>query len=202
MLKLLPLLFALVAGCGSAPPPPPAQPQPPPPTPQPAQEQPAPPVKDIIQPMKIEKVDPQADNSDANGVEGGVEGGVVGGVEGGVVGEAPPPPPPPPATAPLIVSPTRLEGNRIAGNRLIPPDAKTRTAISRSGKTRVVSTFKLCLDATGVVTSVGMIKSSGFPDYDALLKGTIASTWQYSPYLIDGQARPVCTAVTFIYNQP
>jgi hypothetical protein len=25
--------------------------------------------------------------------------------------------------------------------------------------------------------------------------------WVYSPYLIDGHAVPVCTGVTFIYNQ-
>jgi protein TonB len=197
MLKSIALLLALAAGCASAPPPAPAQPQPqsqPPPPTQP-QEQPAPHVKDIVQPVKIEKVDPQADD----GEEGGVEGGVVGGYAGDA---PPPPPPPPPPPAPSqVVSPTLLEGQRVAGSKLIAPDAKTRTAIARSGKTRVVATFKLCVDDTGAVARVVLIKSSGFPDYDALIRSTITGTWQYSPYVVDGQPRPVCTAVTFIYDQ-
>ena len=27
------------------------------------------------------------------------------------------------------------------------------------------------------------------------------SEWKYSPYMVNGKAVPVCTAVTFIYSQ-
>src|SRR5204863_2563689 len=41
-------------------------------------------VKDIVQPVKIEKQQQKVEDSgDVNGVEGGVEGGVAGGVVGG-----------------------------------------------------------------------------------------------------------------------
>jgi protein TonB len=189
-----------------APPPPP--PPPPPPggaKPHDVQIQPKKiKVRDIVQPVKIEKqeVAQVQDNGDPNGEVGGEEGGVAGGVVGGVVGAPPPPPPPPPPpTPPQIVPPTMLEGQRIAGEKLIRPDEVTTMEINRSGKERVVGSFKLCLSVGGVVTSVTMVKSTGFPAYDAKINNTIHSEWRYRPYNVNGKPVPVCTAVTFIYTQ-
>jgi len=61
-------------------------------------------VKDIVQPVKIEKTVQKVEETgdvagDENGVEGGVVGGVVGGDLNGVLGAPPPPPPPPPPPA-------------------------------------------------------------------------------------------------------
>ena len=46
-----------------------------------------------------------------------------------------------------------------------------------------------------------MLKSSGFPSYDAKIKNKMQNEWKYKPYAVNGRAVPVCTAVTFIYSQ-
>jgi protein TonB len=164
-------------------------------------------VKDIVQPVKVEKNTPAPEekgqvNGDEQGVEGGQEGGVVGGDLNGVMGAPPPPPPPPPPPAPpQIVPPKLLEGSRISGEAHIEPDDNTKTEITRSGKDKVIGTFKLCLSTDGNVASVSQIKSTSFSQYDAKILSTIRTQWRYRPYVVNGKAVPVCTAVTFIYSQ-
>ena len=192
-------------------------PPPPPPPPPPGGARPQTPqltpkkmrVKDIVQPVKIEKQDKtpvETVGGDPNGEEGGEEGGVAGGVVGGdlngVMGAPPPPPPPPPPPAPpQNVPPTLLEGSRVAGDKMIVPDDVTKTEIQRSGKDKIIGSFKLCINAGGEVTAVTMLKSSGFPSYDSKIQGKMRSEWKYRPYAVNGRAVPVCTAVTFIYSQ-
>jgi protein TonB len=138
---------------------------------------------------------------DPNGVEGGEEGGTVGGELTGVVGAPPPPPPPPPPAPPATVAPTALDANRISGEKLIVPDDVTKTEISRSGKDKLVGTYKLCITADGNISSVGQLKSTGFAAYDSKIQNTIRGEWRYRPFMVNGKAAPVCTAVTFIYSQ-
>lgn len=140
--------------------------------------------KDIVQPVKIEKQD--------NGVEGGVEGGIPDDPN------APPPPPPPPAP-PQNVAPRVLEALRIAGDTVISPDEATKKQIAASGKARVIASFKLCVTTAGDIEDVSLLKSSGFPSYDVTLDSAMRD-WKYKPYLVNGRAVPVCTAVTFIYS--
>ena len=161
-------------------------------TPPPAEPAPKPVVKDIVQPVKIEKRDVVEE-------EGGEEGGVAGGVLGGSMPPPPPPPPPPPAP-PQNIPPTLLEGNRVAGTKLIAPDDMTKVEIQRALKDKVVASFKLCVTTAGSVASVTMLKSSGFPDYDRKIQLAMRQ-WAYRPYEVNGQPVPVCTAVTFIYSQ-
>src|SRR4051812_4134631 len=191
-------------------PPPPPPPPPPPGGARPQNVQITPKkfkVKDIVQPVKIEKQEVQKveDQGDPNGVEGGEVGGVAGGVVGGdmngVVGAPPPPPPPPPPAPPQNVPPTLLEGSRIAGEKMIVPDDVTKTEIQRSGKDKIIASFKLCINLSGEVTGVNMLKSSGFPAYDQKIQGKMRGEWKYRPYAVNGKAVPVCTAVTFIYSQ-
>ena len=160
-------------------------------------------VKDIVQPVKIEKQVQQVEETgDVNGDENGVEGGVVGGDLNGVLGAPPPPPPPPPPPAPpQNVPPTLLEGSRIAGEKQIVPDDVTKTEISRSGKDRIIGSFKLCLTNAGAISSVTQLKSTGFPAYDNKILTKMRNEWRYKPYMVNGKAVPVCTAVTFIYTQ-
>lgn len=140
-------------------------------------------VKDIIQPVRIEKQDPGGGDY----VEGGVEG-----------GEPPPPPPPPPAP-PQNVSPTMLEAQRIAGSKEIRPDDATKAKIVQSGKSRLIGSFKLCVDVHGEIASISVLKSTGFPGYDATLDEGMRD-WRYKPFMVNGRAVPVCTAVTFIFS--
>ena len=160
-------------------------------------------VRDIVQPVKIEKqeVAPPIESGDPNGVEGGVEGGAVGGDLNGVVAAPPPPPPPPPPAPPANVPPAALDANRISGEKNIVPDDVTKTEISRSGKDKLIGSFKLCITADGNIGSVNQLKSTGFPSYDSKITSTIRGEWRYRPFTVNGKAAPVCTAVTFIYSQ-
>jgi hypothetical protein len=106
----------------------------------------------------------------------------------------------PAPSPPKIVAPTLLEPLRLAGTKLIVPDDKTRTAIEASGRTKVIASLKLCLDSTGAVSLVRLLRSSGFVAYDQLLDHEMHG-WKYKPYIDGGNAIPVCTAVTFIYSQ-
>ena len=83
---------------------------------------------------------------------------------------------------------------------LILPDEETKKEITKSGKDKIIGSFKLCVDPQGNVTHVKMLKATTFEAYDVKLLRTMR-TWKYRPYLVNGQAVPVCTAVTFIYAQ-
>jgi len=74
----------------------------------------------------------------------------------------------------------------------------TKTEIQRSGKDKIIGSFKLCINAGGAVTSVKMLKSTGFPAYDSKIQSKMNGEWKYRPYAVNGRAVPVCTAVTFI----
>jgi protein TonB len=160
-------------------------------------------VRDIVQPVKIEKqeVAPPIEAGDPNGVEGGVEGGVAGGDLNGVVAAPPPPPPPPPPAPPQNVAPQALDALRIGGEKNIVPDDVTKTEISRSGKDKLIGSYKLCITTDGSISSVVQLKSTGFPSYDNKITSTIRGEWRYRPFTVNGKPTPVCTAVTFIYSQ-
>jgi hypothetical protein len=111
-----------------------------------------------------------------------------------------PPPPPPPPPPPEIVSPTALDANRIAGTKNIVPDDKTKVAMARSDKNKVVGTYKLCISTMGSVTSVAQLKSTGFASYDEKIMRELR-LWRYHPFTVNGKPAAVCTAVTFIYSQ-
>jgi TonB family protein len=100
---------------------------------------------------------------------------------------------------PLNVPPTLLERNRIRGSKQIDPDPRTKTEINKSGKSIVLASLKLCLDAAGKVTTVSQLRSSGFRDYDAKLAREMRR-WAFKPYQVRGAAAPVCTAITFSYR--
>jgi len=160
-------------------------------------------VRDIIQPVKIEKQEVVApiETGDVNGVEGGVDTGVVGGDLAGAVAAPPPPPPPPPPAPPQNVAPQALDANRISGEKNIVPEDHTKTEISRSNKDKLVGSFKLCITAEGNINTVSKLKSTGFPAYDDKIITTIRGEWRYRPFTVNGKPTPVCTAVTFIYSQ-
>ena len=69
----------------------------------------------------------------------------------------------------------------------------------KSGKTRVTAATKVCIERTGFITAVRMMKSSGFPAYDDEIKAAVLA-WKYKPYLVNGVATPACTTVMFIYS--
>ena len=155
---------------------------------------------------KVEPDDSETE-SETEGVEGGVEGGVVGGVVGGVIGGVEggvlggtlggDPPPPPPPDEPKIVQQNVIEQSRISGEKDIQPPSAAATAFARSGK-RAVAVVKMCLNTSGGVKSLNMLKSSGQATYDAKIKSKMR-LWKYRPVKVNGKSVPVCTSVTFVY---
>jgi hypothetical protein len=96
-----------------------------------------------------------------------------------------------------------LEAKRIAGTRMVIPNAETSAAIRRSSRSfdvRITGSFRICLDETGHVDSVLPIRSTGYASYDRQLTAGMEQ-WIFSPYTVDGQPIPVCTAMTFIFTQ-
>jgi periplasmic protein TonB len=188
--------------------PPPAPPPPPPKgstKPQDVQIVPKKPkVRDIIQPVRIEDKTPVPDTGNTGGSEDGSPDGVENGVSTGAPTAAPPPiptPEPPPAPKPPpAVAPTALEAQRIAGEKNIVPDDTTKNEIRSSGKDRIVSKYRLCIDAGGSVSTLSLVQSSSFADYDQKIAREMRQ-WRYRPFMVDGKAVPVCTVVTFIYSQ-
>ena len=191
-------------------------PEPPPPPPPPAGGAkpsepvvmvPKKPVERITLPVIVEKppeiARPSEDGGEKDGEIGGTKGGIRDGVIDGV-GDKPVPVVKPHELIikpPRIVPPSMMEAARISGEAQIVPDDVTKTEIQRSGKDRLVGTFKVCIDPSGNVTSVAQLKSTGFSAYDTKIASTIGGTWRYRPLSVDGAAAAVCTAVTFVYSQ-
>jgi hypothetical protein len=113
-----------------------------------------------------------------------------------------PPPPSKGVDAPIMLpaGSTLLMDKRIKGDPQIGPDDQTRIAMDNARLHVVTGSFRLCLDETGHVESIMPIRSTGFADYDRELRGAMQQ-WLYSPFLVDGQPVPVCTEITFVYNQ-
>jgi hypothetical protein len=95
------------------------------------------------------------------------------------------------------VQPLALSALRIVGDNMVVPDDADKVHLF--GK-RVIGSFKLCVDETGHYERGVLLKSTGVPRYDAKIARTMMK-WVYRPFVVDGVAIPVCTAVTFIYSQ-
>ncbi len=195
--------------------PPAPVPSPPTPVPPPPSPIPAPPpitpkkinVKETVQPEKRLEKDPSIydgdpEDGEESGVEGGIEGGDLGGVVGGTASDAPPPPPPPPPppAGPQIVPAATLDAQRLTTSaKAIEPDAADQAKIAADGLSRVTAVFKMCVGKDGGVASVKLLKSSGYPGWDARLTEGM-KRWKYRPYLVNGTPTAVCAAQTFVYQ--
>lgn len=113
-----------------------------------------------------------------------------------------PPPPSRSGKAPLVLAEgaTVIEGKRVAGSKLLAPNDETKAAIRKSGRSQLRGTFRVCIDDTGKVESVLPVQSTGFASYDRTIIAGI-NLWVYSPFMVEGAAVPMCTSVTFIYQQ-
>lgn len=109
----------------------------------------------------------------------------------------------PPSSAtikPKTVMPSTLEEKRIAGEAHIWPDAATKQGMRLYDQKQVIAVFKLCVGTDGRVFSLNILKSSGYPEYDRKLRDNMRK-WRYRPFVINGNATPVCTSQTFIYRR-
>ena len=98
-----------------------------------------------------------------------------------------------------FVPPDVIRGMRTSGETQIHPSDVEKTAMARDGKDKVIAVFKTCVDATGMVASVRLMKTSGYTGYDRALSDAMFG-WRYNPYKICGEAVTACGIVTFIYQ--
>lgn len=204
--------LAVQVGIPAAAPPPPAG------NARPEPEKPSRRVDDRVQPRTTRAVAETEPAGDPNGRAGGDPNGVVGstgetpGAPPGTVchsllgceGKALPEPParvePPRARSVKVVRAAILEGQRIRGNPQIHPPETARNAMLRDGARRTQAVVKLCLDTQGSPSTVELVKSSGYPEYDSRLRAEIR-TWRYRPYRLEGGAAiAVCTSIVFRYE--
>lgn len=122
----------------------------------------------------------------------------------GCASQSPPPAAPLPPTAEpagaQTVAPAMLEGRRVKGSILIPPDDVDKMKMVERGLTRVINATKLCIGVDGHVASAATLTSSGIPSYDEKIRRRTGE-WVYTPYTINGKPAAVCTVVTVVYNQ-
>lgn len=100
---------------------------------------------------------------------------------------------------PAVIPPTVLAGLRVSGDTQIVPPDPVKTMMLRDGRDRTTASLKVCIGATGAVTSVAVIGSTKYPAYDARLLAAVRA-WRYRPYTINGAPAPSCSAVTFVYT--
>jgi hypothetical protein len=80
-------------------------------------------------------------------------------------------------TRPINVQPRELEELRIAGSKLITPDDEDKVALGM-GPSKIVGSFKLCIDETGRFARVVLLQSTGLPHYDAKIQDAMRH-WAY-----------------------
>jgi TonB family protein len=104
----------------------------------------------------------------------------------------------PPELPPKVVPLATLEALRTGGTRQIDPDEPEQAAIAKLGH-KVVVVHKLCIDTTGKIDQLRLLKSSGYPAYDQKVKRELEA-WAFQPYKFQGEPTAACTAVTLVYR--
>jgi hypothetical protein len=98
----------------------------------------------------------------------------------------------------VIAPGDRVENaKRIAGNAFIKPPRNVQAHLRRG---QWVTSFKLCLDEQGVVTSLDLTQTSGLFGWEHRICEE-ARDWRYTPFRLNGKAMAACTLVTFVYTQ-
>jgi TonB family protein len=149
------------------------------------------------------------DGGGGDGTGGGAGGGDGGDGDGdgtgACVGASCRPPQPPrcpdgsrPPCPALHLEPRIGDSLRVAGDtRIHAPDA-VRVQMRHAGKDRVTGVVKVCIGTRGAVTSVQVLRSTGYDAYDDKLRREMR-TWRYRPYTVDGRPHAFCHVVTLTY---
>ena len=109
-------------------------------------------------------------------------------------------PPPPIAlkSDQVLVAPTQLK--LVSGQRGVAPDDQTKLEFQQMPASRLVGSFKLCLDEAGNPTEVEVVRSTNLDASDQKIMRAM-HRWAFAPYIVDGSPHAVCTVQTFIYSQ-
>jgi len=98
-----------------------------------------------------------------------------------------------------IISCSIPNPRRIAGDACVYPSEDDRRAMEHDGLDHTAGILKVCVSATGTIASVARMRSTKYEGYDQRLLAAVRE-WRFVPYLVDGQPRPVCSTVTFVYT--
>jgi TonB family protein len=101
------------------------------------------------------------------------------------------------AQPPKRVAPQDLV--RIGGPDNIQPPEHVKRQMVADDKLKSTGTFELCVNEAGLVSSVKMLRSTSYADYDNRLASAVRG-WRYRPHTTNGTAVSVCSTVTFIYS--
>lgn len=107
--------------------------------------------------------------------------------------EEPAPMPPPgeePDLPPLTVPPDSFGSHWMSGVKEIEPEPSTVHQPVAVG-------VKVCVAPDGSVESASLMKSTGVASYDEKILDAMRA-WRYRPFVINGEAARVCSAVTFL----
>jgi TonB family protein len=97
-----------------------------------------------------------------------------------------------------IVPPALMTSIRISGDTQIHPSDTDKTMMMRDGTSRTVGVLKVCVATGGQVSSVSIVNSTKYSQYDARLVAGVRD-WRYRPYLVENRPTPFCGMVTFVY---
>ena len=98
------------------------------------------------------------------------------------------------------ISPGALEALRISGEPhgpLDPAIAATLELDREPERTLALAWVKVCIDGTGAVTGAHAREATSLRA--ARVFAAAASTWQFRPFVVNGQALPVCAMVRMVY---
>src|SRR5262249_24080361 len=76
-----------------------------------------------------------------------------------------------------------------------PPDEER----ARLGPGRWIASVKVCVDETGAVASLSLMKRTGLPGWERRLCEEMRR-WRYIPFQAHGRPSTACTAVLFVYQ--
>jgi len=102
-----------------------------------------------------------------------------------------------PELPPTVVKNDVLEAQRISGNRLIPPDADDQPSLA-TGQRKGAVAAKYCIDGTGHVSTVKLLKNSASSRFADKVVREI-KTWTFRPIVAEGEPVSVCTIMLFLY---
>jgi len=88
---------------------------------------------------------------------------------------------------------------RIGGPDDIQPPEHVKRQMIADDNRKSTGTFELCVNEAGVVSSVKLLRSTSYRDYDNRLASAVRG-WRYRPHTSNGMAVSVCSTVTFIYS--
>jgi TonB family protein len=97
------------------------------------------------------------------------------------------------------LEPKVMSALRISGETQVHPSSSTQSLMVHDGTGRVTGTVKLCISASGTVTSTRLLVPTKYDDYDAALLAAVQD-WRYQPYTVAGVPVPACSSVSFIYT--